>query len=142
MQELEAWKTQAKRDHQKLADDLAEVRQQYGDLEVTCQALRTSTDEAKIREEVWRTKLDKARDRYDLLEGDRVHWHRRELELAKSFLTLEDQLEKTTKELSKVVSDAAEKKSLSSSTRSKQPQNGSTAVFGAILIELTASLVS
>jgi predicted nucleic acid-binding Zn-ribbon protein len=85
--------------------------------------LEGAAQEAKLKEELWRNKLEKVRDRYEALEADRGHWHQREQELGKQFIELEDQLHQSTNEIGRL--------------KAKAP-----ATFAVVMVEFTVSVVS
>jgi predicted nucleic acid-binding Zn-ribbon protein len=75
-----------------------EAERKYASMSATVAALRREHEQAqvavkevKLREEIWRSKLEKERDRRDALLDEQRYWHQREQKLSESFLKLEDE---------------------------------------------------
>jgi hypothetical protein len=115
------------------ADEVALLQSQCTELTAMCKRLEAISSEATMREELWRTKYEKSESNYAKLVEDRAHWHKREINLGRSWLELEEQLHLVTKELSRL------KKKVETKRNAAEPPK---AKFGAVLIEFTATVVS
>lgn len=78
----------ARRDELEQTKALVDAKLEQADAEAI-QAKR-SAKEARGREDIWRSTVDRVRANNDSLLADQQYWHKRERELAKGFIALEN----------------------------------------------------
>lgn len=122
---------------EKSAQDLAFLKDQCAKIATGYEQLKAVAREARVQEERGRRQLETLRERYELLDADKIHWHKRELVLGDDFIKLEDDLEKATIELGQVKKTLAEQKRTCANDHGQERN-----IFSAVLIECSASVVS
>ena len=95
---------------EKSAQDLTFLKDKCARIATGYEQLKSVAQEARAQEERGRRQLDTLREKYDLLDADKIHWHKRELLLGKTFVKLEKDLEEATIELEQVTKTSAEQR--------------------------------